>query len=117
MGRTTARFYRYRIRRGAGQDTEQDGSSAVGSGELEGADLESNPADPLRARKPATALGVRAALGGEFRAPLGESGQQARTGSGSEVHGSGSGGTRHGTVLQGRDLSSLTFNMARHNGR
>ncbi|MEK8143897.1 hypothetical protein NKH18_24015 [Streptomyces sp. M10(2022)] len=105
------------FQRGAAQDSEPDGSPGASSGELEIADLENNPADPLRAQALATALGVRAALDGEFRALLEEWWQHAQTGSGSEVHNSISGGTQNGPVLQGRDFSSITFNMTRDNDR
>ncbi|MEV0785545.1 hypothetical protein AB0I52_21745 [Streptomyces sp. NPDC050423] len=105
------------FRRGAAQGGTPDGSPAISSGELEVADLENSPADPLRAQALATALGVRAALDDEFRALLEEWWQHARTGSGGEVHNSISGGTQNGPVVQGRDFSSLTFNMTRDTDR
>ncbi|MCM2413250.1 hypothetical protein [Streptomyces sp. RKAG290] len=105
------------FQRGAAQDAEPDGSPGVSSGQLEIADLENNPADPVHAQALATALGVRAALDGEFRVLLEEWWQHAQTGSGSEVHNSISGGTQNGPVLQGRDFSSLTFNMTRDTDR
>ncbi|WP_405810839.1 hypothetical protein OG524_16590 [Streptomyces sp. NBC_01520] len=105
------------FRRGTAQDAEPDGSSGISSGELEAADLENNPADPVRAQALATALGVRAALDGEFRGLLEEWWQQAGAGSGGAVHNSISGGTQNGPVLQGRDFSSLTFNMTRDTDR
>ncbi|MYW12577.1 hypothetical protein GT034_30155 [Streptomyces sp. SID2563] len=83
----------------------------VSSGELELAELEGDPADPLRAQALATALGVRAALDGEFRALLDAWWQDAQRVAGSEVNNTVSGGTQNGPVLQGRDFSSLTFNM------
>lgn len=105
------------FQRGAAQDAEPDGSPGVSSGQLEIADLENNPADPVHAQALATALGVRAALDREFRVLLEEWWQHAQTGSGSEVHNSISGGTQNGPVLQGRDFSSLTFNMTRDTDR
>ncbi|WP_405937614.1 hypothetical protein OG338_13780 [Streptomyces sp. NBC_00726] len=83
----------------------------VSSGELELAELESDPADPVRAQALATALGVRAALDGEFRALLDAWWQDAQRVAASEVHNTISGGTQNGPVIQGRDFSSLTFNM------
>lgn len=84
----------------------------VSSGEPEVAALEGDPADPVRAQALATALGVRAALDGEFRRLLGEWWQQAQAGSsGGDVHNSINGGTQSGPVLQGRDFSDLTFDM------
>ncbi|MES9505768.1 hypothetical protein ABWJ92_05065 [Streptomyces sp. NPDC000609] len=90
-----------------------DGSPEPSSGELEIAALASDPADPLRAQALATALGVRAALDGEFRTDLEEWWQRAQATSGGDVHNTISGGTQNGPVLQGRDFSSLTFNMTR----
>ncbi|MGA5508518.1 hypothetical protein [Streptomyces umbrinus] len=102
------------VRRPFGQRTQDDGTPRVSSGELEVAALAGDPADPMRAQVLATALGVRAALDGEFRVLLDEWWQQAQAGSsGGDVHNSISGGTQNGPVLQGRDFSSLTFNMTR----
>lgn len=66
---------------------------------------------PQRAQALATALGVRAALDAEFGRLLEEWRQQARPDSGGGVHNHISGGTQHGPVLQGRDFSSITFDM------
>lgn len=100
--------------RAATQGTQDDGTPQVSSGELEVAALEGDPADPMRAQALATALGVRAALDREFRILLDEWWQRAKaSSSGSDVHNSISGGTQNGPVLQGRDFSSLTFNMTR----
>ncbi|MDK0520447.1 hypothetical protein [Streptomyces sp. ML-6] len=105
------------FRRGSAQGAEDDGAPRISSGELEAAALEGDPADPLRAQALATALGVRAALDGEFRVLLEEWWRQARSGSpGGEVHNSVSGGTQNGPVLQGRDFFGPTFNMTRTTG-
>lgn len=89
-----------------------DGSIGISSGELEAAALESNPTDPLRAQALATALGVRAALDGEFRAQLETWWQQAQTPSGGSVHNIVSGKAEN--VVQGQHFSSsITFNMTR----
>ncbi|MFE4699796.1 hypothetical protein ACFRIC_22250 [Streptomyces sp. NPDC056738] len=96
------------------QVTPGDRTPQVSSGELEVAALEGDPADPMRAQALATALGVRAALDEEFRLLLDEWWQRAQvSSSGGDVHNSISGGTQNGPVLQGRDFSSLTFNMTR----
>ncbi|MBB5120534.1 hypothetical protein AF335_11430 [Streptomyces eurocidicus] len=98
----------------AAQGPEGNGTPQVSSGELEAAALAGDPADPMRAQALATALGVRAALDGEFRALLDEWWQRAQAGSpGGDVHNSISGGTQNGPVLQGRDFSNLTFDMTR----
>ncbi|ODA69390.1 hypothetical protein [Streptomyces sp. AVP053U2] len=100
--------------RAATQGTQGDGTPQVSSGELEVAALAGDPTDPMRAQALATALGVRAALDGEFRVLLDEWWQRAQASySGGDVHNSISGGTQNGPVLQGRDFSSLTFNMTR----
>lgn len=100
--------------RAATERTQDDGTPQVSSGELEVAALAEDPADPMRAQALATALGVRAALDGEFRVLLDEWWQRAQaSSSGGDVHNSISGGTQNGPVLQGRDFSSLTFNMTR----
>ncbi|MDX3760102.1 MULTISPECIES: hypothetical protein [Streptomyces] len=98
--------------RAAAQGTQDDGTPQVSSGELEVAALEGDPANPMRAQALAAALGVRAALDGEFRVLLDEWWQRAQaSSSGGDVHNTISGGTQNGPVLQGRDFSSLTFNM------
>ncbi|MFF7364848.1 hypothetical protein [Streptomyces sp. NPDC008125] len=105
------------FRRGSADDTRAEVPPGISSGEPEIAELESDPADPLRAQALATALGVRAALDEEFRASLEEWWQAARSGAGDEVHNSISGGTQHGPVIQGRDFSHLTFNMPENRDR
>ncbi|MEE4491405.1 hypothetical protein [Streptomyces sp. BE230] len=105
------------FRRGSAEDPGSEGLSGVSSGELEIAELEDDPSDPLRAQALATALGVRAALDGQFRALLEEWWQDARNSSGGEVHNSISGGTQTGPVLQGRDFTSPTFNMSENRDR
>ncbi|QDY78200.1 hypothetical protein [Streptomyces qinzhouensis] len=102
------------FQRGSAQGTEEDGSLQVSSGELEVAALESDPADPLRAQALATALGVRAALDGEFRVLLEEWRRQSGPESGGGVHNSVTGETRDSTVVQGQYFSGLTFNMTRN---
>lgn len=101
------------FRRGSGQEAEGDGASGLSSGEVEIAALESDPADPLRAQALATALGVRAALDGEFRARLEEWWRQAQTPSGVVVNNSVSGQIQNGNVVQGGSMSHFTFNMTR----
>lgn len=106
------------VRRPFGQATppgaEGDGTPQVRSGELEVAALEAAPDDVASAQALATALGVRAALDGEFRAQLDAWWQQARAiHPGGDVHNSISGGTQHGPVFQGRDFSSLSFDAKR----
>lgn len=101
------------FRRGAGQGGDDAGPPGISSGEREVAALEQDPSDPLRAQALATALGVRAALDGEFGARLEQWWQQARSESGSDVHNTISGGTQNGPVVQGRDFSHLTFHMTR----
>lgn len=100
------------FRRGAPDDGLPDGVPGVSSGEPELTALAAQPGDPLRAQALATALGVRAALDGEFRALLEEWWQEARRGAGDEIHNSISGGTQNGPVLQGRDFTSPTFRLA-----
>lgn len=97
------------FRRGGAEELVED--SGVSTGEVELAALETDPASPERAQALATALGVRAALDGEFGRLLEEWREQARPSSTSEVHNHISGGTQHGPVLQGRDFSSITFDM------
>lgn len=87
------------------------GGSGVSSGERELASLEDDPADPARAQALATALGVRAALDEDFRQLLEDWWRQAQADSVGEVHNQITGGTQHGPVLQGKDFSSITFNM------
>lgn len=103
--------------RGSSTDDAGGVTSGISSGEPEVAELENDPADPLRAQALATALGVRAALDGEFRALLEEWWQSAQSGSSGEVRNSISGGTQNGPVLQGRDFSSLTFNTTENRER
>lgn len=98
------------FRRGGSAEGPAD-EPGVSTGELELASLENDPADPERAQALATALGVRAALDGEFRRLLEEWREQAPSISTSEVHNHISGGTQSGPVLQGRDFSSITFNV------
>ncbi|WNI23860.1 hypothetical protein [Streptomyces sp. ITFR-16] len=100
------------FRRGSAEDARPEGEPVISSGKLEVAELENNPADPLRAQALATALGVRAALDGEFRALLDEWWQDVRSSGSSEVHNSISGGTQNSPVLQGRDFFSPTFNSS-----
>lgn len=87
----------------------------ISSGELEVASLAGDPADPMRAQALATALGVRAALDGEFRGLLDQWWQQAQAApSGGNVHNNIGGNIESGAnVVQSRDVSSLTFNMTR----
>ncbi|WP_327710269.1 hypothetical protein OG912_18140 [Streptomyces sp. NBC_00464] len=103
------------FRRGAVEGARNEEPAGISSGELEVTELENSPADLLRAQALATALGVRAALDAEFRALLEEWWQDAQSDTGAEVHNTISGGTQNGPVLQGRDFSSLTFNMSREN--
>ncbi len=92
-----------------GRDTED--VPAVGSGEVELAELERAPADPARAQALSTALAVRAEMDADFRTGLERWHEQARlvrTGDG-EVHNTISGGTFNGPTMQGRDFSGLSF--------
>ncbi|MGW0791196.1 hypothetical protein ACWD04_23875 [Streptomyces sp. NPDC002911] len=97
------------FRRAETQGTRDDRTPQVSSGELEVAALEGDPADPMRAQALATALGVRAALDGEFRVLLDEWWQraQATSSGGGEVNNTISGGTQNGPVFQGRDFSQI----------
>ena len=96
------------------QRGEIDGAgsaNAVSPGEAELTALERSPSDAARAQALSTALAVRAALDTEFRSVLEGWWQQAklvRTGEG-EVHNQISGGTIHGSVVQGRDFSGISF--------
>ncbi|MFE3553881.1 hypothetical protein ACFXKW_03290 [Streptomyces sp. NPDC059193] len=100
--------------RAATQGTDGSETPLISSGELEVAALEGEPADPMRAQALATALGVRAALDGEFRAQLDEWWQRAQSGSSGGVHNNIGGNVESGaTVVQSRDISALTFNMTR----
>ncbi|MFF3173837.1 hypothetical protein ACFVQ0_14535 [Streptomyces sp. NPDC057900] len=99
------------FRRGTAQVPGEDGSPVVSSGELEAAALAADPADPLHAQALVTALGVRAALDGEFRALLDEWWRAAQAGAGGSVHNSISGGSQTAPVIQARDVSGLTFHM------
>ncbi|MEU8703030.1 hypothetical protein AB0C61_36330 [Streptomyces sp. NPDC048680] len=117
-GRQTWQGLTALVRRPFQRGAAPGGSPVISSGELELADLENSPADPLRAQALATALGVRAAQDDEFRALLEEWWQQARSGSGGDVHtNSISGGTQNAPLLQGRDFSGLTFNMSQNDDR
>lgn len=92
-----------------GHDTED--AAAMGSGEVELAQLERAPTDRAPARALSTALAVRAALDANFSADLEQWHQQARlalTGNGT-VHSTISGGTFSGPTLQGRDFSGISF--------
>ncbi|WP_308381401.1 hypothetical protein [Streptomyces sp. OfavH-34-F] len=100
------------FRRAPSADTDSAGEPAISSGERELAELEREPADPLRAQALATALGVRAALDGEFRDLLDAWWREARERTGGEVSNSVSGGTQNAPVLQGRDFSQITFHLA-----
>ncbi|MFB7513163.1 hypothetical protein [Streptomyces sp. NPDC056144] len=102
------------FRRGAAEEEPgQDPAPGLSSGELEVAALESAPTDPVRAQALATALGVRAALDGEFRMLLDEWWQRAQAVETGTVHNSIS-GTVHGTAIQGRDFSGpLTIHVPR----
>ncbi|WBB64596.1 hypothetical protein O7599_23315 [Streptomyces sp. WMMC500] len=87
--------------------------SEVGSGEAELERLAAEPGDEARAQALSTALAVRAALDGEFRAGL-RAWQDALPplpddGAGT-VTNIVSGGTQYGPVVQGRDFSDITFN-------
>ncbi|MEV6199590.1 hypothetical protein AB0M64_06420 [Streptomyces sp. NPDC051771] len=102
-------------RNAALEEAQEEGALAVSSGEVEVAALEGAPADPGHAQALATALHVRAALDGEFRALLDEWWRQTRTQSGGNVQ-NNIGGTVHGTAVQGRDHSNFTFHMTRTTG-
>ncbi|WP_330239706.1 hypothetical protein [Streptomyces sp. NBC_00525] len=100
------------FRRASPEDGDSAADSGISSGERELAELERDPADPLRAQALATALGVRAALDGEFRALLDSWWREARSGTGGDVSNNVSGGTQNAPLLQGRDFSQITFNLA-----
>ncbi|MFE0422693.1 hypothetical protein [Streptomyces sp. NPDC058953] len=102
---------RHPFQRGSAPGADGAGSPQISSGEREVAELEDNPTDALRAQALATALGVRAALDGEFRVLLEEWRLQAESESGAVVHNSIRGGIQNGPVVQGRDFSGLTFTM------
>lgn len=104
-----AALVRRPFRRGDSADPAD--ASGPSTGEAELASLENDPADPGHAQALATALGVRAALDGEFRQLLEEWQAQMPAASTGEVHNHISGGTQHGPVMQGRDFSSITFDM------
>ncbi|MEU6662529.1 hypothetical protein [Streptomyces sp. NPDC046821] len=114
-GRQTWQGLTALVRRPFQRRSEEDGAEPqVSSGELEVADLEGAPADPMRAQALATALGVRAALDGEFRARLDEWWREAQAGAaGGDVHNIVGGNAQVGTLVQGRDFSNLTFNTTR----
>ncbi|MER6911209.1 hypothetical protein ABT354_06010 [Streptomyces sp. NPDC000594] len=92
------------------QGAEEGGTPQVSSGEQEIAALEHDPVDPVRAQALATALGVRAALDGEFRVLLDEWWQRTQAGS-ATVTVNNSVGTQTGTMVQGQEFSGLTFTM------
>ncbi|MEU3752015.1 hypothetical protein AB0H17_04505 [Streptomyces olivoreticuli] len=101
------------VRRPFARGEALDAPPGVSTGELELASLEDAPADPMRAQALATALGVRAALDGEFRRLLDEWWQQTRaSGEAGDVHNHISGGTQ-GEVFQGRDFSGITLHVHR----
>ncbi|MEH0417624.1 hypothetical protein [Streptomyces sp. B21-083] len=86
---------------------------AVSSGEPELTALVQAPNDTARAQALSTALAVRAVLDGEFARHLEEWSRHARqTGErDGVVHNEISGGTYHNSpVIQGRDISGVTFN-------
>ncbi|MEU5977483.1 hypothetical protein [Streptomyces sp. NPDC047315] len=101
------------VRRPFGRGAGEGGAAQVSSGEVEVAALQGDPTDPVRAQALATALGVRAALDGEFRVLLEEWRRQAEPVAGGDVYNSITGGTQTGTVVQGRDFTSLTFQAPR----
>ncbi|KOV61896.1 hypothetical protein [Streptomyces sp. MMG1121] len=104
-----AALVRRPFRRAAGEDSGE--VSGVSSGEVELAALAGQPDNAAHAQALATALGVRAALDGEFRALLEEWWTRARADTGGDVHNTVS-GTQNGTVFQGRDFSgSITLHL------
>lgn len=85
--------------------------SGVSSGEAELVALERAPGDAELAKALSTALAARAALDDDFHTGLQRWHEQAalvRTGGGA-VHSTISGGTFHGTVVQGRDFTGTSF--------
>ncbi|GHD79596.1 hypothetical protein ACFQL8_19570 [Streptomyces goshikiensis] len=115
-GRQTWQALTTLVRRPFARATAQDGTMPqISSGELEAASLAGDPADPMRAQALATALGVRAALDGEFRELLDQWWQQAQSApSAGNVYNNIGGNVESGAnVVQSRDVSSLTFNMTR----
>ncbi|MCX5193290.1 hypothetical protein OOK31_05185 [Streptomyces sp. NBC_00249] len=98
------------VRRPFRRGGAEEAPDAAGPGELELVSLEGAPSDPARAQALATALGVRAALDGEFRGLLEDWWARARTVDASgDTHNQVSG--QAGQVIQGRDFGSLTFNV------
>ncbi|MEU6225373.1 hypothetical protein [Streptomyces sp. NPDC047042] len=97
-------------------DTEGDPGAivpAVSSGEPELTALAQAPNDTARAHALSTALAVRAVLDAEFARRLEEWSVHARQAGeqDSVVHNEISGGTyRNSPVIQGRDISGVTFN-------
>lgn len=84
---------------------------AVRSAEGELVRLAAEPGDQGRAQALSTALAVRAAVDEDFRTHLAAWQEQAalvRTGDGA-VTNTINGGTQNGPVVQGRDISNLTF--------
>lgn len=104
------------VRRPFGRGGALDTPPGVSTGEPELTSLEGAPADPVRAQALATALGVRAALDGEFRALLEEWWQRTRATTAGDVHNHISGGTQ-GEVFQGRDFSGITLHVHRGPGQ
>ncbi|MFJ6012527.1 hypothetical protein [Streptomyces sp. NPDC092952] len=95
-----------------GPAAPDDGALQVSSGEPELSALVGDPADPMRAQALATALGVRAALDGEFRTLLDEWWQRAQDVSPSVVVHNNFSGTPHGgSVFQGSNFSNMTTHM------
>ncbi|MGW6060325.1 hypothetical protein [Streptomyces sp. NPDC055189] len=94
------------LRRDHGDDVP-----GVSSGQAELAQLTQEPTNLDRASALSTALAMRAALDGGFRAGL--EGWHAQTSrmcvGGGEVNNTISGGTQHGPVLQGRDYFGPSF--------
>ncbi|GGZ13096.1 hypothetical protein GCM10010387_01340 [Streptomyces inusitatus] len=103
------------FQRGSAQGTEEDGPSQISSGELEAAALQNDPTDPLRAQALATALGVRAALDGEFRALLEEWQRQSEPKPSGGVAHNSVGNAHDSTVVQGQSFSGpFTMHMTRN---
>ncbi|MFF4532473.1 hypothetical protein ACFY1P_24795 [Streptomyces sp. NPDC001407] len=104
------------VRRPFSRGGALDAPPGVSTGELELASLADAPADPARAQALATALGVRAALDGEFRGLLDEWWQRTQAAqTAGDVHNHISGGTQ-AEVFQGRDFSSITLHVHRDAG-
>ncbi|MEU4927384.1 hypothetical protein AB0G54_12920 [Streptomyces yokosukanensis] len=105
-----AELVRRPFRRAAGE--ESGDLPGIGSGEAELAALRGDPDNAAHAQALATALGVRAALDGEFRVLLEEWWQGAAQASADgDAHNTISGGVQNAPVVQGRDFSGLTFHL------